>query len=95
MGSVSDAKSLLGEEKVKMGLKISEFGKVVFVNDIGDHPRVCELLLALLMLKEESERLAGMTGEIAPRGRDLRGAEAMNEGHDEIAQGRHHLGSVA
>src|SRR5713101_4804272 len=53
--------------------------------------RACELLLALL-LKTESESLLRMIGKIAPGGRDLRRAHAMNKGDHEIAYCRHHLG---
>ena len=49
--------------------------------------RVCELLLALLVMQEESERLLGLIGELAPRSRNLGRAEAVNEGHDPMAQG--------
>jgi hypothetical protein len=65
---------------------------VVLAGKKGAAIRVCELLLGGPPL-EESERFTRMSGEVASRSSNLRGAAAMNEGDGQMAQRGHELRS--
>ncbi len=57
--------------------------------------RVCELLLRASFGEQKGESLLRMIGKGATRGGNLARARTMNDGHNEIAHGSHHLGGVA
>src|SRR2546425_11709216 len=57
--------------------------------------RACELLLASFRRREEGQSLMRTRGEMASSRRDVRRAEAVDQGDREIAEGGHHLWGIA